>query len=90
MLSRCAANRCASRHTDQSSSQAFVVMGVLNLKCASESIEGSICAGVMYSKLPDEVNAGTYNRVASLWFVAMVVIFQAGKIISTTPDFKHK
>ena len=43
----------------------------------------------MYSKLPSEVNAGIYNRVASLWFVAMVVIFQAGKNISTTPVLSH-
>lgn len=35
-------------------------------------------AGAMYSKLPYEVEAGTYDRVASLWFVVMVAIFQAG------------
>lgn len=40
-------------------------------------------AGAMYSKLPNEVNAGIYNRVASLWFVSMVVIFQAGKTLNS-------
>ena len=43
-----------------------------------------MCVGAMYRKLPDEVDAGTYNRVASLWFVAMVVIFQAGMAPSCT------
>ena len=45
---------------------------------------GSFLAGAMYAKLSYEVNAGTYDRVASLWFVAMVVIFEAGKNIPST------
>ena len=36
------------------------------------------CAGAMYWRLPGDVTAGVYDRVASLWFVGMVVIFMSG------------
>ena len=36
------------------------------------------CAGAMYYRLPSDVTAGVYNRVASLWFVGMVVVFMSG------------
>ena len=36
------------------------------------------CAGAMYYRLPNDVTAGVYNRVASLWFVGMVVVFMSG------------
>ncbi|KAK9917341.1 hypothetical protein WJX75_003369 [Coccomyxa subellipsoidea] len=45
---------------------------------AAQYLFAALLIGAMYRKLPDEVDAGTYDRVASLWFVAMVVIFQAG------------
>ena len=32
----------------------------------------------MYYRLPGDVSAGVYDRVASLWFVGMVVIFMSG------------
>ena len=32
----------------------------------------------MYYRLPGDVTAGVYDRVASLWFVGMVVIFMSG------------
>ena len=35
-------------------------------------------AGAMYYRLPSDVTAGVYDRVASLWFVGMVVIFMSG------------
>ncbi|CAL5229378.1 g12692 [Coccomyxa viridis] len=34
--------------------------------------------GAMYYRLPGDVSAGVYDRVASLWFVGMVVIFMSG------------
>ena len=35
-------------------------------------------AGAMYWRLPNSVTAGVYDRVASLWFVGMVVVFMSG------------
>ena len=32
----------------------------------------------MYHKLPGTAADGEYNRVASLWFCAMVALFQSG------------
>ena len=37
-----------------------------------------VCAGAMYAKLSDDLTVGLFNRVASLWFVSMVIIFMSG------------